>query len=184
MSSASEVMDQVISYRDRLPLRWTPLAALPEGLEAERLAESNLRLLGTVAMLAEHAPAKDDPTPAELEMQRMHLKLNLLLELVGSFLTLQSARPEPLALRLSWRGVSWAGGGAEQDAAGMVEIHLSPALPQPLRLPARIVAAGGDETVAEFATMPEFCQAALERHVFLHHRREIAETRAPQKHGT
>ncbi len=183
MSSASTMMDQVISYRDRLPLRWTPLAALPEGLEAERLAESNLRVLGTVAMLAEHAPAKDDPTPAELEMQRMHLKLNLLLELVGSFLTLQSSRPQPMPLRLSWRGVAWSAGGVEAGAAGIVEIHLSAALPQPLRLPARIVAADGDETVAEFAAMPEFCQAALERHVFLHHRREIAETRQPSKHG-
>jgi len=183
MRSASETMDQVISYRDRLPLRWMPLAALPEGLEAERLAESNLRVLGTVAMLAEHAPSKDDPTPAELEMQRMHLKLNLLLELVGSFLALQSPRPQALPLRLSWRGVTWSAGGAEAGACGIVEIHLSAALPQPLRLPARIVAAGGDETVAEFAAMPEFCQAALERHVFLHHRREIAETRQPQKHN-
>ncbi|HZR35206.1 MAG TPA: PilZ domain-containing protein [Nevskia sp.] len=183
MSSASTMMDQVISYRDRLPLRWTPLAALPEGLEAERLAESNLRVLSTVAMLAEHAPAKDDPTPAELEMQRMHLKLNLLLELVGGFLTLQSSRPQPLPLRLSWRGVAWSGAAAEAGAAGIVEIHVSATLPQPLRLPARIVSAGGDETVAEFAAMPEFCQTALERHVFLHHRREVAETRQPQKHG-
>lgn len=181
MRSTSLQMDEVISYRDRLPLRWTPQAALPEGLEAERLAESNLRLLSTVAMIAEHAPAKDDPTPAELEMQRMHLKLNLLLELVGSFLAQQSARPQAVALRLSWHGVAWSGGGAEQGASGIVELYLSPALPQPLRLPARIVAAG-EQTVAEFAAMPEFCQAALERHVFQHHRREVAETRQPQKH--
>ena len=64
----------------------------------------------------------------------------------------------------------------------MVELYISPVLPQPLRLPARIAAAG-EQTVAEFAAMPEFCQAALERHVFQHHRREVAETRQPQKHG-
>jgi hypothetical protein len=182
MRSASETMDQVISYRDRLPLRWMPLATLPEGLEAERLAESNLRLLSTVAMLAEHAPAKDDPTPAELEIQHMHQKLNLLLDLVGSFLALQSLRPQAVPLRLSWRGVAWSGGGAEPGASGIVEIHLGAALPQPLRLPAHIVSVTAEETVAGFAPMPDFCQAALERHVFLHHRREIAETRQPPKH--
>lgn len=183
MRSASEPMNEVISYRDRLPLCWTPLAALPEGLEAERLAESNLRLLTAVALLAEHAPSKDEPTPAEVEMQRLHQKLNLLLDLIGGFLTQQSPRPPALPLRLSWRGVVWSGGGAAEGSVGMLELYLSAVLPQPLRLPARIVSAGESETSAEFGPMPEFCQTALERHVFQQHRREVAETRQPQKHA-
>jgi len=184
MHSAKEPMGDALSYRDRLPLSWTPLSAPPEGLEIERLAESNLRLLASVALLAEHSPSKDEPTAADLELQRIHHKLNLLLELLGSFLLQQLPRPPAVSLRLSWRGLAWAGGGdAEVGSAGMIEIYLSPVLPQPLRLPAHIVACNAGETVAEFDPMPEFCQAALERHVFQQHRREVAETRQPPKHG-
>jgi hypothetical protein len=171
------------AYNDRLPLRWLALAELPAGPEAERLAEANTRVLTAVALLEEHHQLADEPSQTELELHRIHHKLNLLLELVGSFLQLQALRPEPVAVCLSWRGLSWASPGDQPPAGsvGLVELHLSPALPLPLRWPARIVADGGGEIVAEFAPVPDFCQMALERHVFKHHRRKVAETRQPAR---
>lgn len=171
------------AYNDRLPLRWLPLAELPAGSEAERLAEANTRVLTAVALLEEHHQLPDEPSQTELELHRIHNKLNLLLELVGSFLQLQALRPEPVAVCLSWRGLSWASGGDDPAAGsvGLVELHLNPALPLPLRWPARIVAGGSGEVVAEFAPVPEYCQMALERHVFKHHRRKVAETRQPTR---
>ncbi|MFI4979185.1 MAG: PilZ domain-containing protein [Nevskiales bacterium] len=170
-----------LSYRDRLPLRWVELAALPAGLEAERLAEANARLLTSVALLEEHLKPSDEPSATELELQRIHHKLNLLLELVGGFLNAQSPRPESVSLRLSWRGVQWEGSGELPTigAVGLIEIHPSRMLPQALRWPARIVAVSTTGAIADFDTVPDFCQAALERHVFQHHRREIAEARQP-----
>lgn len=175
-------------YRDRLPLRWLPLPALPAGLEAERLAETNARLLAAVAMLEEHPnkpkPA-DEPSATDLELQRIHLKLNLLLELFSGFLLAQSPQPPAVPLRLSWRGVSWEVAEApEPGASGLVEIHLSRLLVQPLRWPARIVAGPAGTAVAEFCPLPDFCQEALERHVFQHHRREVAEARQPARHAS
>ena len=111
-------------YRDRLPLRWLPQPDLPSGLEAERLAETNARLLAAVAMLEEHSKPADEPTATELELQRVH----------------------------------------------------------PLRWPARIVAGPAGTVSAEFYPVPEFCQEALERHVFQHHRREVAEARQPARY--
>lgn len=170
-----------LSYRDRLPLRWVELATLPSGLEAERLAETNARLLTSVALLEEHFKSSDEPTASELELQRIHHKLNLLLELVGGFLNAQSPRPEPVSLRLSWRGVLWECTAEPPaiGAVGLVEIHPSRILPQALRWPARVVAVSAAGVAADFDTVPDFCQAALERHVFQHHRREIAEARQP-----
>lgn len=175
-------MEQVLSYRDRLPLRWLPLPQPLEGFEADRLAEGNSRLLAAVAMLSEHAPASDEPSEVELELRRVQLKLNLLLDLFGTFLAQQTPRPAALSLRLSWRGVSWSG-EALAPGEGMVELYLSAVLPQPLRLPARILSSTAEETVAEFLPMPEPCQSALERHVFQQHRRQVAETRQPARHA-
>jgi hypothetical protein len=170
-------------YRDRLPLRWVPLPVLPAGLEAERLAETNARLLAAVAMLEEHPKPADEPSATELELQRIHLKLNLLLELFSGFLLTQSPQPAAVPLRLSWRGVSWEAAEAPPPGAtGLVEIHLSRLLVQPLRWPARIVAAPVGTVGAEFCPVPDFCQEALERHVFQHHRREVAEARQPARH--
>ncbi|MDR3416967.1 MAG: PilZ domain-containing protein [Nevskia sp.] len=172
-----------LSYRDRLPLEWVPLPALPEGLEAERLADSNARLLQTVELLGDHAHTQpsDDPTATEIELQRIHQKLNLLLELVGGFMRLQTQRPPAVPLRLSWRGVTWEGHGLPLGSTGLVEIHLSSVLPMALRWPATIVASEPGQVRAEFASVSEFCQAALERHVFQRHRREVAEKRQPDK---
>jgi hypothetical protein len=171
------------AYNDRLPLRWHPLDELPAGPEAERLSEANLRALTAVALLEEHSQLPDEPSPTELELHRIHYKLNLVLELLGGFLQMQAPRPAAVPLRLSWRGLSWTESGAAPatGTTGLIELHLSPALPLPLRWPARIVGVEGGEVSAEFAPLAEICQMALERHVFKHHRRKVAETRQPAR---
>ena len=183
MQAASDSHGDGISYRKRLPLQWTPLQQLPSGIESERLAEANTRLLAAVALLEEHSQVGDEPSAHELELLRIHQKLNLLLELFGGFLTQQSPRRTDLMVRLSWRGIVW------EDAAtvlkvgevGLVELNLSNILPQALRLPARITSVAEGVVSAEFDALTELCQSALERHVFMRHRREVAETRQPAR---
>lgn len=181
MQSASDAQGDGISYRKRLPLHWAPLPSLPSGVEAERLADTNARLLAAVALLEEHVQPGEEPSAHELELLRIHQKLNLLLELFGGFLSQQAARPPELMVRLSWRGIVWQGAVSvpEPGAVGLVELNLSHILPQPLRLPARIVAVTDGVVSAEFDALTELCQSALERHVFMRHRREVAETRQP-----
>ena len=186
MDAAQHTDGEGLSYRDRLPLCWQPLEQLPSGMEAERLAESNTRVLTAVALLDEHSQLTEEPTQTELELHRIHHKLNLLLELLGSFIQLQAPRPPVRMLRMSWRGLSWEVGAGDPlpGAVGLVELHMNPVMPLPLRWPARIVSVSATEICAEFAAVPEFCQMALERHVFKRHRREVAETRQPVRHLT
>jgi len=178
--------DEGLGCHDRLPLRWVQLPALPAGEEAEHLAESNAKLLAAVALLEEHMKSGDEPSQTELELQRIHHKLNLLLELVSGFVNLQSPRPAAVSLRLSWQGVSWetADTGLVVGSVGLVEIYPSRVLPQALRWPARIAAIVGNTVSVDFDAVPDYCQAALERHVFQHHRREVAEARQPVRQGS
>jgi hypothetical protein len=176
--NASEDIAQALHYADRLPLRWVADEPLHD---AERLADANLRVLAAVAQLEESAAPGDNPTAQELEIARLHHKLNLLLEIVGGLARGQLQVPEPLPLRLSWIGVSWRHGGVAPDPGthGLVCLHLHAAVLQPLRWPAQIIGCDAEEARARFAPLGETCQRALERHVFLHHRRAVAERRQP-----
>jgi hypothetical protein len=168
-----------ISYRDQLPLHWLPLKALPDPAAAARIDESNIKLLSAAALLDESPKVSDEPTQGELELVRIHGKLNLLLELFGSLLRHQQVRPDAVPLRLSGRSVAWTASGAVPavDDLVLIELYLKTTLPHPLRLPARIVAVTGGEVQAQLQAAGEASQSELERHVFLRHRREIAESR-------
>ena len=172
-----------LGYRDELPLQWRPLETLPQGPAAERQDDSNTRLLTAATLLDEKPKLGDEPTLVELELLRIHHKLNLLLELAGSLLRQQQGRAQPVRLRLSWQGLSWQAGDAPPAVGdvGLVEVFLKDALQQPLRLPGRIEAVSEEEIHARFVGLSEACQAALERHVFQHHRRAVAETRQPPR---
>lgn len=178
--TASVEFEQALHYADRLPLRWMVDEPVHD---AERLAEANLRVLATVAQLEESSAPGDNPTPQELEIARLHHKLNLLLEIVGGLARGQLHVPEPVPLRLSWLGVAWRHGGDTPTlgAHGLVHLHLHPAVLQPLRWPAQIVGCDAEEARARFAPLGDTCQRALERHVFLHHRRAVAERRQPAR---
>jgi hypothetical protein len=175
--------DEALSYRDELPLRWVPVRALPAGAAAERLDEANARLLGAVSLLEETPKFGDDPSASELELQRIHQKLNLLIDLLGSVLRQQHPRPDKVPLRLSWRSVSWQAAAPLPAVGelGIVELYLKETLPQPLHWPARIAAVADGEVTAEFEGASEASQSALERHVFARHRRAVAETRNPAR---
>jgi len=69
------------------------------------------------------------------------------------------------------------------DSLGLVALHLHRCVPQPLRLAVRIRQIDGDLVQADFLPLSEAGQAALERHVFLHHRRQIAESRQAVRTG-
>ena len=188
MHAATDSHSDGISYRKKMPLRWTTLTELPGVVEAERYAEANARVLAAVALLEEHVQVGDEPSPHELELQRIHQKLNLLIEMFGGFLSQQITRPEETPVRLSWRNISWdapastSSGSLAIGTLGLVELQLSAMLPQMLRLPARIVANHDGVVSAEFDTLGEVGQRALERHVFMWHRREVAETRQPARY--
>lgn len=169
-----------LSYEGRLPLSWTPLAKPVDPAALERYSDDNLRVLGAVAVLDEqrgHSPAGEDANTLEGEVARLHQKMNLLVDLIGFLVNQQAPPPIAVPVRLSWQGVSWRGEGSYGD--GLLSLRLHRSVPQPFTWPARIIVAEGGQLYARFEPLSEACQTALERHVFLHHRRAIAGTRKP-----
>lgn len=169
------------SYEAAMPLEWRPLASMPEPLVLEQLGDDNLRVLSAVATLNEprgaSTPSGDDGGALDGEIARLHQKLNLLVDLVALLVSQQATQPASRLVRLSWTGARWS----DPDAAGLglLSLRLHPGVPQPFVWPARIGWREGSVVEACFEPMPEACQAALEKHVFAHHRRAIAGQRRP-----
>jgi hypothetical protein len=177
----SAVLADALSYESALPMSWTPLAVLPDSATLERYNEDNLRALAAVALLDEQrsggSGSSEDANGLEGEIARLNQKMNLLVDLVSFLVGQQAPAPEATAVRLSWQGIAWRGTGTIGN--GLVNLRLHRSVPQPFSWPARVIVADGGEVYARFEPMSEPCQTALERHVFLHHRRSIAGTRRP-----
>lgn len=166
------------SYEAALPLVWTPLADSVGGLRREQYNDDNLRVLAAVAVLDESRTpsANDESSAIDAEIGRLNQKLNLVIDLLGFLIAQQAAARPPARLRLSWQGAVFVGPQALGEA-GLLSLGLHRSVPQPFIWPARISHIDGEERHARFAPFGDALQAALERHVFLRHRRAIAGTR-------
>lgn len=180
MSGAAASLDGVLGYRDRIPLAWTPLDAAPAAADLAHWQDHNLRLLAALALLEER-PRKGDPDePLSVEVERLHQKFDLLLEMLAVMLRQQQPLPPARAVRITPEGMSWQTDGHPAPSPRvLLHIHMHPGLPAPLLWPGEIEAQDGSETVARFLPLGEACAAALERHVFTRHRRSVAEARSP-----
>jgi hypothetical protein len=170
--------DAALSYRLEAPMRWTTVTAF-DAAEVEHAAEVNLRVLAQIAQFEERSVPIEQPSPQDVEIQRLHAKLDLLLSAVGELAPRFLQRPAPLQLQLSWSHLRWprAADTAAAGSLGWVELHLHPIMLQPLRWPARMLAGDAAFAEAEFLPAGETAQQALERHVFQQHRRAVAAAR-------
>lgn len=159
-----------------LPLRWRPGAAF----SAVDAADAQ-RVLAAVAALDERPPVACEDGGLEAEVARLHQKMQLLMEMVGGLLRAQQPVPPALPVRLVAGGLRWSDRQKPVGDRGLVELWLHSACPEPLCLPVRLLMIqaepGGVRIDAAFEELPETLAAALEKHVFLRHRRELAEAR-------
>lgn len=169
-------LDGVLGYLDRIPLGWRPLPAMPTAVEQLHWHDHNLRLLTAAALLDERPRRADPDEPVTAEIERLHHKMDLVLEMLSALL--QQARPLPpvVAARITPAGIRWQSG--EAPAAGslvLLEVHLHPGLASPLLWPARVDGSGD----ALFEPIGEACALEMERYVFVRHRRSVADARSP-----
>ncbi|WP_273453904.1 PilZ domain-containing protein [Nevskia ramosa] len=172
----SAPLGDALSYDSAMPVSWTPLAALPGAVRLEQFNEDNLRVLAAVALLDEQrgsGTTADENSPIDAEIARLNQKLNLVIDLLGFLVSQNAPAAEARRVRLSWQGLVFSGEQALGDI-GLVSLRLNRSVPQPLVWPARIVHVDGDERHACFEAFGDALQTALERHVFLRHRRAIA----------
>ncbi len=168
-----------LSYRLEAPMRWVAVDAGFDAAAIDYWSEANLRVLTQMSQFEERGVAIEQPTPQDLEIQRLHAKLDLLLTAIGELAPRFLDRPAKRALQLSWCSLKWPADAQTPPlgSSGLVEVHLHPVVLQPLRWPARLLSVDGGITEAELLPAGEAAQQALERHVFQQHRRAIAAAR-------
>ena len=183
-SAATPTLDESLGYRDCVPLVWEPLAAMPDAAQRGHWQDQNLRLLTAAALLEERPRRTDADEPLAAEVERLHHKFDLALELLAALLRKQSPLPPPVVARISTAGVSWRS-EAPPSAGSLIllQIHLHPGLPSPLVWPADVLPGATQEAHARFRALGDSCALAMERHVFIRHRRSVADARSPGARG-
>lgn len=175
--------DQV-SYDDRLPFDLDPIESNLSQSQRERLAARNVSVLRAVGVLEEHRSEPEERSGMEGDVARLDLKLNLVIELLGVAINMQRPLPQDHEIRISIKGIRWH---CEQPVAQagdtvMISLFLHACSAQAVQWQASILATeaaddGGYNCWAEFEALPDAMTQYLERLIFRHHRRQIAEER-------
>jgi hypothetical protein len=159
-----------------------PAAFVPGAPGATALDSMRLRaeaFLQSVAVIEDsRTDEPEEHGAAALALHRIEARLDLLTALVARLAQRDGGD--------AWQAVRWSALGAFLPAAGAVEtgtrgvFRIQPCdwLPEPLQLPATVLACDGTAAWLRFEPLTEGLTHALERHLFRVHRREIAGRRA------
>ncbi len=175
-------------FTGQLPLAWRELPTWPGETELRLIEQSNLATLHTLFALDIHVgDYSDDPGALAnvSELKRLDFKVGLVLELVGQLLARQKAIPLERPLTLTVNELSWDADADACPAPGallQLELYCNLSYPHPLVLHAEVadITATDNNKCRIKATLrqPDApLQEALERYIFLQHRRFIGNRR-------
>ncbi|MBE1159519.1 PilZ domain-containing protein [Dyella acidiphila] len=168
-----------MAYEGTLHLAVEAFAPSPGAIA--RYNERNLHVLRTVLSLDERRAdnAADDDNPVMQELQRLDSKLNVLLDIVDRLLLPVSSLPARHPVRFNAVGmtlpVELLPPGAEHV---LLRLHFDTCRALPLELPSVLGrAVSAQNAFVYFCEPTEWVEDGLERFVFCHHRRKVAEAR-------
>ncbi len=173
-------LDHWLGYRDCLPLSLTPLPVASLA-QLEHWHDQNLRTLQAIAVLDERHAGTETGGALEAEVERLHQKVDVVLELLGAVLRAGRSEVPETPVRVSREGLSWPLTvlAAPSGTSLLASLSLHPCAPAALCWPVTVIGEHEGETCARFEDMSEALGAALERFVFTRHRRSVAGARSP-----
>jgi hypothetical protein len=161
-----------------LPVVVEALDQLPMEAELQQCNDSNELLLKTVAAL-EDKPEHDENDVLGQELKRQDLKLTLLLDMLGTLLQQYKIVPPPRPLELTVEGVKLpAAGSMPGTRLCRLSLYIESHIPKPLQLFGHLHPGPvpGDLHII-FTALNQNVQDNLEKFIFRHHRRRVAQTR-------
>ena len=179
-----QIDDSWQAFSERLACQWTLHVAVvpcqPSADALARLNERNLQVLRALASLDERRmESGDEESPWWQEIQRVESKLDLLLDLVDRLVMPEGGLPPRQALSFNAVGAVLPSGLWAGQAQALLRLHFDRCRAMPLELLARMGRQLDAQTVfVRFDGLSEMVEEGLERLVFCHHRREVAEARA------
>ncbi len=183
-------------YKANIPFCWQILSSTLSAHESLKLRESNRQIL---QLLLKDGTVQDMDAisdPIALELNRLDLKLDLLITLVGTLLSKEVGVPERRKVWLGSEGLQvlldsspesdikqaeYVSTLSADSCLVKVSLFLDAQFPQPLSFVATVdikqQAETGSLMVASFQDMDQDTQDLLEKFIFQHHRRVIATAR-------
>jgi hypothetical protein len=187
MAKDDDFFGTTLCFASRLPLAFHALdAALPAAALAQINAQNQQVLHADASIDESHRPvdAKDEERPWLADITRLEYKLDVLMGLVGRLLARDASMPATTSVQLYAGGIEWLAQDVPPavGSAGVLTVYVNPSFPQPLQLPGVVVShrAGEKGTWAQFEFQGQSAAVVdlLEKLVFRHHRRQVAEARA------
>jgi hypothetical protein len=145
-----------------------------------RYNERNLHVLRTLDSLEERRAENnsDDDSPIMQELQRMDSKINVLLDIVDRLLMPVTLLPERHPVRFNAIGVTMPENLLPSSDVLLIRLHFDTCRALPLELPAQLgKRSEHGQAFVYFCQLTELVEDGLERFVFCHHRRKVAEAR-------
>ncbi len=171
--------DDVLSIEVPLVLKW---CELPEMLSAGSLRQGNRLAFSLLESLNEQPSAAHDAHHSSPELQRIENKLNMLIEMVSQ-LSEQSQQPStPVPVRLSCKEIEWLSDTAVAETALLLELYLDAEMPHGLKIISQLVSITEQDQQyrlrVRFTSLDEMEENHLEKWIFTHHRRRVAQARS------
>jgi len=181
------VLNDELAYEDRLPVAWRPLREPLDPIALASLTDRNVKMLQVCAAIEEHGPVdkQDEKSPNAADLQRLEVKMNLVIDLLGQILAASNPRPRPTSIRFNALAAAWRVQDAQQPltgSQGILDIYLRECLAQPLSLVAHITSVS-PEGMAKATVVPpgEATADLIEKLAFRRHRRQVAGVRQPRR---
>lgn len=170
--------DSAVVYSGSLPLSLELMSGPPPEHELLRANEGNELLLRSVSVLEEKVD-HDENDEIVQELKRQDMKLNLILDMIGTLLMQQQVIPVARELQLSASGVLLGiAANCALDQHCRIQLYIEPAIPKPLILYGQChpsTASGMTDIV--FNGVSQAVKDNLDKYIFRHHRRRIAQAK-------
>jgi hypothetical protein len=175
-----QAFSERVTYEDGLHASCVASSSPIGDLQLVALRERNLNVLGTLAAFGERrGDAADDDSPMAQELLRLDNKLNVMMAMLDQLLQRGADLPSRQFIRFNAIGALLPATLWPTPATtGLLRLHFDGCMALPLELPARLVQERDvDHVFVAFDSLGDATCDALERLVFRHHRRKVAESR-------
>ncbi len=173
------MQDDVLSIETPLVLKWS---ALPQAMSPSSLRQNNLLTFSLLETFTEQQSAAHEGHSSSPELQRIESKLNLLIDMVSQLSGQSQQHFAPIPVRLSCKTIEWLSDSAPAETASLLlELYLDGEMQHALKIIARVVSVterdGRYLVQVQFTSLDETEKNHLEKWIFAHHRRMVAQTR-------
>ena len=178
VDAMSEDINEGLVFAGSIPLTSRLIEELPGDTEMAFVNEKNEHT-HRASLLSTETVEGDEHDEVLMHLKRQELKIDLLMDMMGEVLAQHSDIPKEHWVRLRTAGVQWQETGKSLSIHDKLEINLfvTPPIPRPVTFFAVVESIDNSLVSASFQGVSQTVQDSLDKIIFRHHRRTIAQSR-------